>query len=453
MSAEKFPEGFVWGAAAASYQIEGAWSADGKGASVWDMFVRKGGTVLRDETGDAACDHYHRYAEDVALMKEIGLKGYRLSISWPRVLPEGVGKVNAKGLEFYDKLVDELLAAGVQPFVTLFHWDYPYSLYCRGSWLNRQSPDWFAEYAGAVAGKLSDRVKHWMTLNEPSVFVGLGYESGRHAPGDKLGRKEILRITHHVQMAHGRGVQAVRAAAKSEPQIGFAPAAGPRLPASESQRDVDAARRAMFAVPEFDVWSAAWWLDPIFLGTWPEDGLASFGDLLPAGFEKDLAVIHQPLDFFGVNIYRGRRGRTNAQGEWEPVPGPTGEPLTRFNWTLTPEALYWGPKLFYERYGKPVYVTENGMSGTDWVALDGAVHDPQRIDFLRRYLREFRRAGADGVPIKGYFQWSIMDNFEWAEGFRERFGLIHVDYATQKRTLKDSARWYKEVIAANGANL
>ena len=210
-------------------------------------------------------------------------------------------------------------------------------------------------------------------------------------------------------------------------------------------------RRYFFACPEPDVWSNTWWLDPVFLGEWPADGVSSFGHLLSAGFEKDAALVSQPLDFFGVNIYRGKRGRTTPDGAWEMVPGKVGEPLTRFNWNLLPESLYWGPRLFYERYGKPVYVTENGLSNVDWVAVDGNVHDPQRIDFLTRYLREFRRAGADGVDIRGYFQWSIMDNFEWAQGYRERFGLVYVDYETLERTCKDSARWYAEVIASNGA--
>ncbi|MHC4915520.1 MAG: GH1 family beta-glucosidase [Planctomycetota bacterium] len=453
MSEAKFPSDFIWGAAAASYQIEGAHDADGKGPSVWDMFVRKGGTVKNDETGDTACDHYNRYGEDVAIMKEIGLGAYRFSVSWPRVIPEGTGALNEKGLDFYSRLVDELLAAGVQPFCTLFHWDFPYALYRRGSWLNPASPDWFAEYTGVVVDRLGDRVEHWMTLNEPSVFVGLGYESGRHAPGDRLGTAEILRIIHNVQLAHGRSVEVIRERAKKPPQVGFAPAAGPKIPGSEDSRDVEAARAANFACPEFDVWSYSWWLDPVLLGEWPADGVKAFGHLLPAGFEKDAARIRQDLDFFGVNIYHGKRGRTNDAGEWEPVEGKTGEPLTRFNWKVVPEALYWGPKFFHGRYGLPVYITENGLSNVDWVAVDGGVHDPQRIDFLTRYLREFRRAGADGVPVRGYFQWSIMDNFEWAEGYRERFGLVHVDYETQKRTLKDSACWYRDVIAANGANL
>jgi beta-glucosidase len=282
----------------------------------------------------------------------------------------------------------------------------------------------------------------------------MGYGSGKHAPGDRLGVPELLRIVHNVQKAHGRSVEVIRERARAAPQIGFAPAAGPRIPESDAERDVEAARRCIFACPQPDVWSQSWWLDPIFLGEWPADGLASFGHLLPEGFERDAALINQPLDFFGVNIYQGKHGRTTEAGEYQPAVGrAAGEPLTRFNWRIVPEALYWGPKFFYERYGKPVYITENGLSNVDWVALDGGVHDPQRIDFLTRYLREYRRAGANGVDVRGYFQWSIMDNFEWAEGYRERFGLVHVDYRTLKRTPKDSARWYSEVIASNGQKL
>ncbi len=447
-----FPEGFVWGAAAASYQIEGAWDTDGKGMSVWDMMVRKNGTIRNGDTGDVACDHYNRFKEDVAIMKDIGLKAYRLSISWPRVIPAGLGSVNEKGLQFYDSLIDELLDADITPYVTLFHWDFPYELYCQGSWLNAESPQWFAEYTKVIVDRLSDRVEHWMTLNEPAVFVGLGYESGEHAPGDQLGTAQMLQIIHNVQRAHGRSAAVIREHAKKKPQIGFAPSASPCIPGGESAADIEAARVANFVCPEYDVWNYAWWLDPIFLGCWPEDGLKNFGHLLPAGFEKEIKTIQQPLDFFGVNIYHGKRGQTDPDGCWHPAPIGIGEPHTSFDWKIVPEALYWGPKFFFERYGQPVYITENGLSNVDWVSLDGAVHDPQRIDFLNRYLREFRRAGSDGVDIRGYFQWSIMDNFEWAEGYHQRFGLVHIDYETLKRTPKDSAHWYKGVIASNGSS-
>ncbi|HUU91461.1 MAG TPA: GH1 family beta-glucosidase [Phycisphaerae bacterium] len=448
-----FPDGFVWGAAAASYQIEGAAREDGKGASVWDMLCRKPGAIWQGQTGTIACDHYHRYAEDVALMKRIGLGGYRFSISWPRVIPDGDGDVNPKGLDFYSRLVDELLAAGVEPFATLFHWDFPYELYCRGGWLNRDSADWFADYAAVVVRKLGDRVTHWMTLNEPQCSVGLGHHEGRHAPGDKWNWPEVLRVGHHTLLAHGMGVQAIRAASPGDCRVGFAPVGVVRIPATDSEADVEAARTDMFAVRDKTTWNNTWWMDPVFFGRYPEDGLALYADDLPPIEDGDLETMHQPLDFFGANIYNGTTIRAGADGAPEVVPNPIGIGLSAYKWPVTPDCLYWGPRFFHERYGLPVYITENGTSSNDWVALDGGVHDPARIDYTARHLLALNRAIADGVDVRGYFHWSIMDNFEWAEGVKERFGLIHVDYVTQKRTLKDSALWYSEVCATNGENL
>ncbi len=448
-----YPKGFVWGAATASYQIEGAAREDGKGLSVWDTLCRRPGAIWNGQTGNVACDHYHRWREDVALMKRVGLKAYRFSISWPRVMPEGIGRVNPKGLAFYDRLVDGLLAAGIAPYVTLFHWDYPQELYDRGGWLNRESADWFAAYAAVIAAKLGDRVGHWMTLNEPQCFVGLGHFDGRHAPGDKWNWAEVLRVGHHALLAHGRGVQAIRAASPAPCQVGFAPVGVVRIPASESKKDVDAARADMFAVTARHQWNNTWWMDPIFLGAYPKDGLRLYEADLPPIRDRDMKTIRQPLDFFGANIYSGSTVRAGPRGKPEAVPDPAGIGLTAYKWPLTPEALYWGPRFFHERYKLPVFITENGMSGADWVALDGGVHDGPRIDYTARYLLALGRAIADGVDVRGYFHWSILDNFEWAEGFKERFGLIHVDFVTGKRTLKDSALWYAKVIATNGRSL
>lgn len=449
-----FPEGFIWGASTAAYQIEGAASEDGKGPSVWDMMCRRPGAIWNGQSGEVACDHYHRYREDVALWKEIGLRAYRFSISWPRVIPAGTGPVNEKGLAFYDRLVDELLAAGIEPFVTLFHWDYPLELYYRGGWLNPESPDWFAEYTRTVVERLSDRVKHWMTLNEPQCFVGLGHRDGVHAPGDKLPFREVLRIAHHALLAHGKAVEAIRAYAKAPARVGYAPVGVVKIPASEAPEDIEAARKAMFSITEpHNYWVNTWWMDPVILGRYPEDGLQAFARDLPEFDEADLETMCQPLDFFGVNIYRGEVVRAGAEGAPEPVGLPVGYPMTHFYWPVTPEALRWGPRFFFERYRLPIVITENGMANADWIALDGQVHDPQRIDYTTRYLRELAKAMADGVEVRGYFHWSIMDNFEWAEGYRQRFGLIYVDYPTQQRILKDSAHWYREVIATNGASL
>ncbi len=449
-----FPKNFVWGAASASYQIEGGAYDDGKGLSVWDMFCRKPEAILQGDTGDVACDHYHRYKDDVALMKAIGLPAYRFSITWPRVLPEGVGAVNAKGLEFYDKLVDELMAAGITPYITLFHWDYPYSLYLKGGWMNPDSSNWFADYTKVIVDKLSDRVRHWMTFNEPRVFVGIGHEIGHHAPGIKLDLPPILQMSHNVFLSHGKAVQTIRARAKTESQVGYVVDTGHTpVPASDKPEDIEAARRAMFRVNTRSCLHTALWLEPVLAGRYPEDGVQLFGSAMPDIGADDMTTIAQPLDFIGLNTYFGERFRANADGDPEAVPRARGYLHTAYNWPVVPETLYWGPKFVWERYQVPVMISENGLSNIDWVALDGKIHDPQRIDYLTRYLRQFRKAGEDGVDIRGYFQWSLTDNFEWAQGFNERFGLIHIDFETQKRTIKDSAYWYKDVIASNGETL
>ncbi|MDF2524209.1 MAG: bglA [Clostridiales bacterium] len=445
-----FPEKFIWGAATAAYQIEGAAFEDGKGWSVWDSLCRKDGAIREGDNGDVACDHYHRYKEDVEMMKEIGLKAYRFSISWPRILPEGIGRVNEKGLDFYDRLVDELLEAGITPYITLFHWDYPLELYKKGGWLNPHSSDWFSEYTKVVVDRLSDRVNHWITQNEPQCYINLGHSLGIHAPGLKLSMADVLQAAHNSHLAHGKSVQVIRKYAKRNPIIGYAPVGGVFIPKTESKEDIEAARKAMFSYHDADLWNNAWWMDPIFLGKYPEDGLKIFEQFLPHIGQDDMKTICQPLDFFGTNIYHGQVMTMSKDGRSVKVKQTPGYRKTSFNWPVAPEALYWGPKFFYERYKKPILITENGLSNTDWIALDGKVHDPQRIDFLYRYIKEYQKAGEDGVDIMGYFAWSLLDNLEWAEGYNERFGLVHVDYQTQKRTLKDSAYWYKEVISSNG---
>jgi beta-glucosidase len=386
-------------------------------------------------------------------MKQIGLKAYRLSISWPRVLPDGIGRVNPKGLDFYDRLINALLSAHIEPYITLFHWDFPYELYCRGGWLNRDSSDWFAEYVTCIAAKLSDRVRHCMTLNEPQVFLGLGHMSGRHAPGEHFALAEALRAAHNVLLAHGKAVQPIRAASTAKQQIGWAPVGHTKIPATDSPADMGAARQAMFSITARDCWNNTWFMDPVILGQYPQDGLDLFGSDAPKVRDADMETICQPLDFLGLNIYQGQRVRAGRDGRPQALALPDGHPITAFRWPVTPEALYWGPKLFYERYRLPLVITENGMSNIAWVSTDGKVHDPQRIDYLRRHLLQLRRAIQDGVDVRGYFCWSVLDNFEWAEGFRERFGLIYVDYPTQERILKDSAHWYSRVIASNGIAL
>jgi len=447
-NAAGFGDRFVWGAATSSYQIEGSPTRAGGGASVWDAFCRRPGAIKDGSSGEVACDHVNRVAEDVALMRELGLRAYRFSIAWPRVMPAGTGAVNAAGLGFYDRLVDALLAAGIEPWVTLFHWDYPLALYERGGWSNPRSPEWFAEYTRVVVQRLSDRVTRWMTFNEPEVFIILGHQLGVHAPGDKLPWSEILRIAHHVLLAHGMATAAIRASARRPCEIGYAAALEPAIPVTSDAADIEAARRATFSGV------AAWLLDPVYLGAYPEAERKAWGKDVPKFAPEDLRTIRQPLEFFATNIYQGNVVRAGRDGAPERVPRPQGAPRTLMEvFDVVPGALEWGPRFYWERYRLPVAITENGISVADWVALDGKVRDPQRIDFMRRYLRELGHARAAGVDVRGYFAWSLLDNFEWAEGYRQRFGLIHVDYATQRRTLKDSFAWYRDVIRTNGAGL
>ena len=451
-----FRKDFMWGAASASYQLEGGYKDDGKGLNIWDVYTNccsasEKRFVRYNETGNEACDHYHRYKEDIALMKEMGIKNYRFSISWTRILPDGTGKVNEAGIRFYSDLVDELLRNGITPLVTLFHWDYPYKLHQRGGWMNPDSSDWFAEYAGVVVDALSDRVKYWMTLNEPQVFIGLGYFAGNHAPFLRMHSCDITQMTHNVLLAHGKAVKVIRERAKLKPTVGFAFATAVYDPVDESPEAVEAARKKSF---DFDRWNyiftPGWWADPIFFGKYNERGYELFGDDMPEIKDGDMEIISQPVDFYGVNLYDSR---ANRSAEGYPENCYTGIPRTSLDWPVTPQTLYWSPKFLYERYGVPVMVTENGLANNDWVSLDGRVHDTQRQDFTHRYLRELKRAADEGIDILGYFHWSVMDNFEWNEGYDKRFGLVYIDYRTQERVIKDSAFWYKEVMETNGENL
>jgi len=448
-----FPNDFVWGCATASYQIEGAAFEDGKGWSVWDMMCRREGAIWHGQNGDVSCDHYRRYKEDVGLMAEIGLGAYRFSVSWPRVIPDGIGAANAAGLDFYSRLVDELLAHGIQPWVTLFHWDYPLALYRRGGWLNRDTADWFGEYVALVVKTLGDRVKHWITHNEPQCTIGKGHLEGGHAPGDKLATREWLLAAHNLLLSHGKAVQTIRSHSPSPCQVGWAPVGCAGIPATDAPQDVAAAQGGTYAVNWKNTWNMTWWNDPVFFGAYPEDGLKLFGSDAPHVASGDMDTIRQPLDFLGYNLYYGPHVRLGAEGKPEIAPESTGHALTAFDWPITPRCMYWAPKFFYERYKIPLVVTENGIACCDWVALDGQVHDEARIDYLHRYLRELKRALGEGVPVKGYFLWSLMDNFEWEQGYKQRFGIIHVDYPSGRRTLKNSAYWYRDVISTQGADI
>lgn len=450
-----FPKDFIWGAAAASYQIEGAAFKDGRGLSVWDTFSHTEGKTKNGDTGDVACDHYHRFREDVALMKELGLKAYRFSISWSRILPDGTGKINEAGIKFYSDLVDELLKADIEPFVTLFHWDLPQAIYDRGGWRNREIADWFAEYTKIVVDALSDRVRSWMTFNEPLCHILLGHYLGTHAPGEKTSTREAFKLLHHMNLAHGKAVQVIRSHAKKPSIIGFVPNPSTGIPLTDTKKDLEAAKTYTLSGTSRGIFSNGWWLDPILLGKYPKDGIEFMGKDFPSDMikEGDMELMNQKLDFLGINLYYGTFIRHNENGGFVECPNKVGFAQNALKWPVTPQILYYMPKFLYEKYQLPIIIAENGLTLPDWVSLDGKVHDPNRIDFMQRYLRELKKASDEGVDIRGYFAWSILDNFEWSEGYNERFGLIYVDYETQKRIPKDSYYWYKDVIACNGNNL
>lgn len=448
MAEKGFCKDFLWGAASAAHQIEGAYLEDGKGMGIWDTFEQETGYIIRNENGNVACDHYHRYREDVAIMKELGLKSYRFSVSWPRVMPEGYGTVNEKGLQFYIDLVNELTEAGIEPMVTLFHWNLPTAIYELGGWENPQVVDWFEQYTDVVTTSLGKKVKYWMTFNEPQLFIGAGLNAGVFAPFEKKSTEALMRISKNVYLAHGKAVRIIRKNCQNS-IVGMAPTGEIVIPRDMNAESIERARKLSFSMKKESFTSSiTWWSDPVFFGKIPEDAQAIFGECLPVLTEEEWEIVTEPLDFYGFNIYQGLEDLDSTE-EYGPYAYP-GSPKTSMDWNVTPEVLYWSCRFLYERYGKPIMITENGMSSFDWVSLDGKVHDPNRIDFLHRYLRSIKDAVSEGIPVLGYQYWSIMDNFEWINGYDKRFGLVYVDYRTQKRTIKDSACWYRDVIATNG---
>ena len=448
MAEKGFCKDFLWGAASAAHQIEGAYLEDGKGMGIWDAFEQETGYIIRNENGNVACDHYHRYREDVAIMKELGLKSYRFSVSWPRVMPEGYGTVNEKGLQFYIDLVNELTEAGIEPMVTLFHWNLPTAIYELGGWENPQVVDWFEQYTDVVTTALGKKVKYWMTFNEPQLFIGAGLNAGVFAPFEKKSTEALMRISKNVYLAHGKAVRIIRKNCQNS-IVGMAPTGEIVIPRDMNAESIERARKLSFSMKKESFTSSiTWWSDPVFFGKIPEDAQAIFGECLPVLTEEEWEIVTEPLDFYGFNIYQGLEDLDSTE-EYGPYAYP-GSPKTSMDWNVTPEVLYWSCRFLYERYGKPIMITENGMSSFDWVSLDGKVHDPNRIDFLHRYLRSIKDAVSEGIPVLGYQYWSIMDNFEWINGYDKRFGLVYVDYRTQKRTIKDSACWYRDVIATNG---
>src|SRR5712692_969884 len=446
----QFPAQFLWGTATASYQIEGAAREDGRGESIWDRFCATPGNVKNNENGDIACDHYHRYPEDVQLMKELGLNAYRFSIAWPRILPTGRGQVNAAGLDFYDRLVDTLLDAGIEPFVTLYHWDLPQVLQDQvGGWNSRETAYAFADYADIVSRRLGKRVKNWITINEPYVSAVEGHEAGVHAPGFKDSCL-AWQVSHHLLLAHGLAVPLLRANGSPQTRVGITLSFTPVEPATESEEDRLLAQYG-------DGKSNRWFLDPIFRGGYPEDMLnllPMLGDIVPKMEVGDAAIIARPVDFLGVNYYYRtiiHHPANSPPGDYEVVK-PGGAEYTDMGWEVYPRGLYKLLTRFHKEYAIPeMYVTENGAAFKDTVSEDGQVHDARRVSYLREHFLAAHSAIAEGVPLKGYFVWSLMDNFEWAVGYAKRFGIVYIDYPTQRRIVKDSGKWYGDVIG--GASL
>jgi beta-glucosidase len=441
-----FPDGFLWGTATASYQIEGAWKEDGKGESIWDRFAHTPGKIKNNDTGDVALDHYHRYKEDVQLIKALGVKTYRFSISWPRIFPEGTGAPNLKGLDFYSRLVDELLANGIEPFATLYHWDLPQTLQDRvGGWESRDTAKAFADYAGYVAEKLSGRVRHFFTINEFTTFVELGYGSGLLAPGVKLPPARLNQVRHHAVLAHGFAVQAIRAKAQRGTMVGPAENVTVGVPAIETPQHIAAAERYTREVN-------ASYLTVILEGRYTDAFLTSAGANAPKFTGEDLKVISSPLDFVGINVYLPSYVRAiDAAPGYQRLEFSKSHPRMASFWHfIGPESLYWAPRHLVKLWSvKDIYITENGCGAADDPAADGVVYDSDRIMFLRNYLTQLQRATAEGIPVRGYFHWSSMDNFEWSDGYGTRFGLIYVDYATLKRTPKLSASFFREIASRN----
>jgi beta-glucosidase len=437
-----FPKGFKWGTATAAYQIEGAVKEDGRGPTNWDVFSHTPGKTYNGDTGDVADDSYHRYAEDTQLLKALGVQAYRMSLAWSRIFPEGRGQPNPKGVDHYKRVLDNLLENGIEPYVTLFHWDLPAAL--PGGWKNRDTAYAFADYAGYMAGQISDRVKNIMTVNELRCFTDLGHQAGIHAPGLKLAPAEVNQVRHHGTLAHGLGVQAIRAHAKAGTQVGIADNTTFYVPVIETPEHVAAARKATRELN-------AMFLTAIMEGRYIDEYLQAEGANAPKVQDGDMKAIGSPLDFLALNIYAPEwvRADDSAKG-YATIPHIGSSPHMASPWLIVgPEVAYWGIRHVSELWApKVLYVSENGASADDPVQ-NGRIDDADRIMYLRNYISSFHRAVAEGYPLKGYFLWSLMDNFEWADGYSKRFGIHYVDFATQKRTPKLSAAWYKEVIKRN----
>lgn len=441
----KFPKDFLWGVACASYQCEGAWDTDGKGRNIWDDYCHDTThqNIKDGDTGDVACDSYHRFREDVALMKAHNVQVYRFSISWARVIPDGDGDVNEKGLQYYDDLVEELLANGIEPWITLYHWDLPSALQDKGGWLNRDIVKTFGRYTRVIAERFRGRVTHFMTINEPQCVAQCGYLNGNHAPGWKLSWEMVAQVYHHICLAHSEAQRVLKEVCGPDTLVGAVPCGSLAYPEVDTPEGREASYHASWDLSHG--WNVNIFLDPLILHRYDDSANDSIKRFAKTIDPKDWDLMEKP-DFLGLNIYNGFA--VNEKGE--PVKRAPGAPVTACKWPVTPEVMRYGPQHIFRRYGIPMYITENGLSCNDKVYLDGKVHDPERIDFLNRYLLELSKGIEDGAPVGGYLQWSFLDNFEWGQGYSERFGLIYVDYTTCERIPKDSAAWYAKVIESNG---
>ena len=443
--ARSFPAGFLWGSATASYQVEGAVREGGRGTSIWDTFSHTPGKTNNGDTGDVADDFYHRYPQDIRLMKDLGLKTFRFSVAWPRIFPNGTGAPNQAGLDFYRRLTDALLEAGIEPYCTLYHWDLPQTLQDKGGWENRDTAKAFADYAGYTAGKLSGTVKHFMTMNEMRTFVEHGYGDGIHAPGLQVGTKRLAQLTHFVVLGHGMAVQAIRAQTRPGTKVGIADNITSTCPIFRSPENIAAAHKAIRE-------ENAMFLTVLQEGRYTDVYLKRLGPDAPQFTPEEMETIKSPMDFVGINIYQPTFVcADDSEKGYAVVPPPDSYPHMYSPWLqIGPEALYWGAKLVSEVWGvKEIYITENGTSSSDKVAADGHVYDSDRTMFLRNYLTQLQLAVSEGVPVKGYFLWSLLDNYEWADGYEKRFGIVYVDLATQKRIPKVSSEFYKRTIASN----
>lgn len=455
----RFPAGFHWGTATSAYQIEGAWNEDGKGPSIWDTYAHTPGKIRNGDTGDVADDHYHRYRQDIALMQDLGATAYRFSISWPRIFPQGTGMPNPKGVDFYKRLTDALRAKGIEPFATLYHWDLPQALQDKyGGWRSRETAKAFGDYCGYVAAELGDRVQRYFTINELATFIEMGYGGGtdtnvdgksvrvRAAPGLDVGPGEIYQVRHHAVLAHGLAVQAIRAHGSAGTKVGPAEVMQCAVPLIAAPEHVKAARTATREL------NAAY-LNVMLEGRYTDAYLQHAGSNAPKFTDEDLKIIASPVDFVGINVYRPAfyaLASEQAPG-WHRIPFARSHPKMFNRWQpLASESIYWAPRFVQSLWGaKEIFITENGCASDDVVAADGKVYDTDRVMFLRCFLAELQRATADGVPVQGYFHWSLLDNFEWMRGYGDRFGLVHVDFESQQRTPKLSADWFREAVRRN----